>query len=137
MARYVLQPCKLREDQLVPQKGVGTVEYDWNKLQETFAPSKSRTALLNISNLRVGQYVGLVRRADASEVTNFTLMNQDRTGRVDWLLKKDPSFEKRLVSVYKVEVAERDARIEERDTTEANPFRDADRRRMVEGVARR
>ena len=139
MARYVLQPCKVREDQLVPQKDTEPVTFDWPQLCAKFASFKGqgRVALLNLGHLRVSGFLGLIRSAKEGQVTNFILLNQDRTGSIDWLMKKDPTFESRLIEVYRVEVAERDAKLLERDTTEVNPFREADKRRMVESVARR
>lgn len=110
MARFILTPCRIREDRVVPDDE--PVELDWPKLASLLAPSRSHQALMTLRRLKVDQYVGLVKQPDGSS-TNFLFQSPDHTNDIGWLLKKNPAFPKQLDVIYRVELAQLDAKIEE------------------------
>ena len=110
MARFILTPCHLREDRVVPSGD--PVELDWPKLAALLAPSRTQNALMTLRRMKVDQYVGLVKQANGG-TTNFLFQSPDRTNDIAWLLKKDPAFPTRLDVIYRCELAQLDAKIEE------------------------
>ncbi len=113
MARFVLTPCKLREDRMVPS-GAPVLTLDWAQLAAKLAPSKANIALMTLRRLRPTAFVGLLKAVPPKTgVSNFVLMNADRENKIGWLLKKQPDFPDRLVDLYLVEEALFDARMEE------------------------
>lgn len=112
MATFRLQKCHLRQDRLVPTKDE-PVSVSWEDLLNRVAPSKSRNAKLQLRTMKRGTFVGLTKSPDAKERCNFLLHNTNNTGKIDWLLKKDPSFATRLLEVYRIESFTWDSKIEE------------------------
>ena len=115
---FVLTPCKLRNDRIVPQKGAPVVSLDWKGLVLKLAASRQAGALANLRHMDKGSFVGLAREQRTGLVRNFILKNPDRSDRVDWLLERDPTFADRLVEVYRVENANWDTSVVETDTPE-------------------
>lgn len=117
MARFVLQPCHLREGTFAPIKGTTPVVLDWRGLLTALAPSGSYNAKMTLRALRPGTYVGTTKdRRDPKVLRNFVLANPDRSAQVDGVLKKDPEFEERLVDVYRVDEVVWDSVVQEFDT---------------------
>lgn len=123
MARFVLTPCHIREDRVVPDGEA--VELDWPKVAAMLAPSQSPQALTTLTRMRTNSYVGLVRQAKAHPAapvsplpTNFLFMNSDRGNEIGWLLKKQPDFAERVEKIYRVDVALFDSKIEEHSSGE-------------------
>jgi len=112
MAKFFLQPCRLREDKLVPTKEP-KVEFKWLDLVSRLAPSKSKNAQMVLRRMERGCFIGLVLNEQTKEAVNFLLLNPDRSGSVKALLRKDPSFERRLIEVFRVEDFAWDAKMEE------------------------
>ena len=108
MARFILQPYKIRADNFVPLKDGDDQELTWDELAERLAPAGTVEGLMTLRRLEPGAFVGLARHPANGQVGNFLLLNQDRSGRITWLLKKDPTFPERLVEVFRVKVAEWD-----------------------------
>ena len=117
MARFILTPCHIREDRVVPSDEA--VELDWPKLAALLAPSRSHQALMTLRRLKVDTYVGLVKQPDGG-TTNFMFQSPDHTNDIAWLLKKDPTFPTKLDVIYRVELAQLDAKIEEFSSGEPN-----------------
>ena len=112
MAKFTLTKCKLREDKFVKEAAFDSFSTDWDQLVERLAPSKTKEALMNLRQLQPGAFVGLARDKNNPEnIRNFVLLNTDRSAKLDWVLKKDPSFEDRLIEVYKVEHVQLDATV--------------------------
>lgn len=105
MASFILQRCKFREGWLVPKKGEEPERLDWSELCERLAPSGSMRARMMLRQASPNGFLGLVRQSDGS-VTNFALRNPDLSGDVRVLVKSNPSFERQLVDVYRVEKVE-------------------------------
>ena len=116
MARFVVQPCRLLLHTFVPARGAEPITLDWPKLRELLAPSRDRQALVNLRSLKVGAFAGLLKTQQPGKLTNFVFMNNDRSGRAEWLIRKDPSFEPRLHSVYRMEMVTWDDRVSEIET---------------------
>jgi hypothetical protein len=115
VASFRLQPCKLREQWLVPSKEPAFV-LSWPELCAKLAPSKDERALRALQLIQIGSYVGLVSRPPkmvAGPPSNFVLLNHDRSGNLGAVLSKDPTLGPRLVEVYRVEEVQWDARVVE------------------------
>jgi hypothetical protein len=111
-SRFVLQPCKLFAGHFVPLK-CDALELDWSGLCSLLAPSRERQALVNLRVLQSNAYVGLTKSPYDGSLKNFVFLNQDRSNKADWFLKRDPSFEQRLYEVYRVDESHWDASITE------------------------
>lgn len=109
MSRFVLQPCRVRDDYFVPTKGEAQVEVNWPELAKRLAPTKEPTALRTLLRLQVGGFVGVRKAPGHAKPTNFFLMNPDRSGKLGWILKQNPKFGEQVESVFRVEIAEYDA----------------------------
>jgi hypothetical protein len=114
VARFVLQPCKLRENRIVPVKGAECEEFTWGELVAKLAPTATVSALRTLYYVQNGAFLGLLKHPkDASKEVNFCFVAQDRTGAVTEILRRDPSFGRRLVTVYQVLEAERGSQLTE------------------------
>lgn len=103
MARFVLQPCKLRVDKLVPQKGAEPIELTWRELVAKLAPSRDVQGMKTLYHAQAGAFLGLVRdKRNPDRLVNFCYVAQDRGGSVAGILMKDASFATRLVEAYQV-----------------------------------
>jgi hypothetical protein len=103
VARFVLQPCKLRADRLVPVKGSDTIELTWRELAAKLAPSRDVQALKTLYHAQQGAYLGLVRDPrNPQKLVNFCFMAQDRGNSISPIMTRDPSFGRRLVEAYQV-----------------------------------
>jgi hypothetical protein len=123
MARFVLQPCHLREGKLAPLKGTQPLVLDWSGLVEKLAPSREARARMTLKSMQPGAYVGTVQDQNNPKIArNFVFANQDRSAHVDWILKKDPTFETRLLDVYRVDEVRWDAAVTEFDTPGIPPW---------------
>lgn len=117
MARFVLQPCHLREGKLAPNKGVAPVVFTWPELMAAVAPSQGHQAKMALRALQPGAYVGTIKDPKNSKILrNFVIVNQDRSSQLTWVLKKDPGFEERLVDVYRVDEVKWESVVQEFDT---------------------
>lgn len=114
MARFVLQPCKLRDERLVPVKGEPPITLNWRELCERLAPSREQKALQVLQLVQVNSYVGTTKNPHGTgKPANFVLMNPDRSGNLAKIMSKDATFAHRLLSVYRVDDVEWDARVTE------------------------
>jgi hypothetical protein len=121
VARFVLSPCKLRESRLVAQKGESPVTLNWPELCKLLAPSRDPQAFQVLQLLRAQAFVGLTKHPRGNGVTNFVLLNADRSGDLKQILKRDPTFGDRLESVYRVEEARWDASVKEASGLSSRP----------------
>lgn len=119
MASFKIQPCKLRAGWLVPTKDPPLV-LNWRELCARLAPSRDLRALQTLQLVQLGSYVGLVIGPNGAR-TNFVLTNTDRSGNLGVVLTRDPSFESRLVEVYRVEAVKWDARVTEHGLVKGVP----------------
>lgn len=123
MAQFTLQPCHLREGKFAPIKGATPKVFNWTELVETLAPSKDPRARMTLRRMQPGAYIGTAKdRLDAKVVRNFLLVNQDRSPQLEWVLKKDPGFEDRILSVYRVDEVKWESVVHEFDTPGRSPW---------------
>jgi len=100
-ASFTLQPNHLRLDRFADDKNTEPETIAWDELCSRLAPPPMQISELTLRSLRAGGYVGLLRNK-AGKLENFYFANQDRSGRIAWLLKKEPQFPKQLQKVYRV-----------------------------------
>jgi hypothetical protein len=133
VAKFVLHPHKLRADKFVPVKDAEELTLDWPKLKALLAPSGEFPALRNLRNMQVSGFVGTMKDANVpGKVNNFFFLNVDRSANVAWLLKRDPTFEKRLLSAYWVREAAWDSKMEEHATPHPDLTKESIRPRVAE-----
>jgi hypothetical protein len=120
-SKFVLVPAKLEANRIVPLEGAEKLTLTLKEMFARFAPSGERVAKEKIVGLRPGCYFGLMRdEQDPAKVRNFTVFNPSRDNKVDWLLRKMPSFPTRVVELYEVETAQLDAEISNVRSDEKN-----------------
>ena len=123
LAKFVLHPCHLREDRFAPIKGAVAVTMNWAELVTTLAPSQELDAKMTLRSVSPGSYVGITKdRTDSKKIRNFVILNPDRSAKLDWLLKKDPSFENRLLQVFRVDEVVWESVVQEFDTPGQLPW---------------
>lgn len=120
-ARFVIQPCKLREDRLTPVKGSEPLTLSWKELAKKLAPSANAQALRTLYYVQTGAYVGLLKHPATGQPVNFCFVAQDRSGNVAEVLRRDPSFAHRLIEVFLVKEADRGVRLSEPEGTVNHP----------------
>lgn len=91
----------------------GPLEFSWDDLVRRLAPSKSTRAKQQLRSVRTGAFIGVTENAQTKEKCNFVLLNTNRTGKIDWLLKQDPTFPRRLVEVFRVDAVSWDDKLQE------------------------
>lgn len=129
MARFVLTPCRIRADHVVPDGE--PLELDWPQVAALLAPSRSYEALMTLRRMSTNAYVGLKMRPLPTGVyvplerkeavnaerkklpVNFLFQSPNRGNEIGWLLKRSPSFVEDVISVYRVDIALFDAKVEE------------------------
>jgi len=107
----VLQPCRVRSDVLVPQKGVPPLTLDWTGLTELLlshhSPERAASvgAAGHLSRLKVGSFVGRVvpREAAPSARALFVYSNVGGGGDLQAALALDTTFAERIQEAYRVE----------------------------------
>jgi len=99
--KFVFKSCRVREDRVISEGDEAV--FDIPSLLKKFAPERARRDLIQLRALRVGQYIGIVRGSQSGKPITFFLWNNDRTNRIAWVLKKDPTFPERLIEIYRVE----------------------------------
>lgn len=114
MARFVLMPCRIREDRMVPDAEEPKV-LDWAQVSLLLAPSRSPSALMTLRRMRVNSYVGLLKQPSGA-ITNFLFQNDDKSNDLSWLLKRNPALASQLQALYRVDEATFDSRVEELST---------------------
>lgn len=116
MARFVLTPCRVREDRMVPDGEA--VVLGWSEVAALLAPSRSQSALMTLRRMKPLSYVGLVKNPTTAAVTNFLVQNDDKSNSLKMLLKFNPAIVTQLVSLYRVDEVSLDAKVEEISTGE-------------------
>lgn len=101
MASFRITPCKLREGWLVPQKGEPQKQVTWAELCELAAPSGSLVAKQNLRKCAAQSAFVLLLRHQTGAIVNAIVRNPDLSGDVRGLLKRDPTFETRLVGAFR------------------------------------
>lgn len=112
MPSFLLQPCKLREDRVVRQRGVDPVVMSGQEVIARFLlDMRVPQDQFAFRKLAPASYIGLAKSALNGRPVRFYLRNDDLSGDVSWILKRDPTFASRLLEVWLVERAEWDSRV--------------------------
>jgi len=111
MAKFVLVPCRIRQDRLVPSDEPETLT--WKELEARLAPSGTMEARMTLRGIRPGAYIGLMKDPMGGSPKTFFLMNQDRSGKISWLVRKQANISEMISEVYRVESVAWDAKYEE------------------------
>jgi hypothetical protein len=115
VSHFVLKPARLLQTRLVTSKTDPAFELDFKQLVQRFVSPNAINERLKLLNLRHGMFLGLSRsKLRPGGKCIFVLFNIDRGGNIDFVLKRDPSFEQRLLESYFVESAEYDAKLSEK-----------------------
>jgi hypothetical protein len=109
MSRFVLKPCRLRDGKLVPEKESESITMTWRELVSKLAPSNRVEALKTLQYLQRGAFVGLLDRGGNMPPSNFCFVAQDRSGNISEVIRRNPSFSRKLKEVYQVVELERDS----------------------------
>lgn len=118
MPRFVLQPCRVREDRIVPRGE--PVEWTLRELLDNITRDPADRRHLR-SVVSPGVFVGVCKKSKPPSEAHFSLVSPDRTNNIEWLLRKDPSFADRVLSVYRVVEADWGTSFEEVDTLAKRP----------------
>ena len=114
MSKFVLKPARLLQTRLVTSKTDPEFSLDFKAMVKRFVPPNAAFERTKLLNLKHGMFIGLSRsQRRPGEKCIFVLANLDRGGDIAFVLRKDPSFENRLIEAYFVESAEYDAKVTE------------------------
>lgn len=118
MSRFVLQPARILLTRLAPDPSKEVEEKTFEQMFVELA-QKNRLEGAKLGLLKQGSYVGTCwsARSPGTKIV-FVLLTAGGNGNIDFVLKADPSFPQRLISVYRVESAEYDAKVSEGETPE-------------------
>ena len=112
MAKFVMLPCKVREDRIVPQKGAAPVEMTGLQVIERFLLDVRQPAdLYAFRSLAPESFIGLATSALNGRPVRFYIRNTDLSGDISWVLKRSPTFADRLLEVWKIDQAEWDSKV--------------------------
>lgn len=103
MRSLLLRPCKLRDDKFVPVKGAETEWFEWPRLVEVLAPSRSKRAITVLLEARRGSFLGVIRKPGSEVLFNFMILPQYEQNNARFLLDTNSNFPQELIKVYSVE----------------------------------
>lgn len=112
VARFVLQPCKIRENRVVPS-GEENVVLGLAEFVKKFTITGERQERGKMRAARVGAFIGVCTGSRTKEPTLFVIWREDRFADIKFLLRKDPTFPDRCHAIFKVIEADWGSRIEE------------------------
>jgi len=112
MSRFVLQPCRIREDRVVPTKDEPVV-LDAKELITKFAPNRVPKEKLAVRMARLGSFLGLCKGSRSGRTVPFIIWNPDRSNKIRWLLKQDEAFPDRLLEIYRLQEVDWGSSVEE------------------------
>lgn len=102
--KFVLQPCKVREDRFVELE-VEPLVLTASELVERFAPDRDYTELMKLRSMRPGGFLGRIRGGRTGHPVVFVFMRDDRRNSVAQFLKRDPTLMGRVLEVFRVDEA--------------------------------
>lgn len=113
MARFVLQPCVIRHDRIVPLKGREPEVWDWARLQRelTTEPAggigasaiRRKQQLGKLRLLQPRLFVGIATSARSLRPTTFLLRLADGRNNVEAWTSRDPGWAERIQTIYRVD----------------------------------
>lgn len=112
MPKFELVPCKIREDRVVRKKGAESVAFTGPELMRKFLLDPgNRIDLVLFRSLVPESYIGLSKSSRNGRPVRFYLRNDDLTGDLSWVLKRDPTFADRVLEVWLIDRSEWDSRV--------------------------
>jgi hypothetical protein len=126
LARFVLQPAKVRDDWIVVDRTAEPIELDWPKLRQLLAPHGTVEGVATLRRMKPRAFIGLKRASPAFQqqgikVTNFMFMDSFGQGNLRWLIKQQPTFPDQIESVYRIEVVQWDERLVDLGVSKGRP----------------
>jgi hypothetical protein len=113
VASFLLTPCKIREGWLVPQKDTAQLTLEWPALCALLAPSGTVQAKASLRKGAAPSAYAVLLSHPSGFVSNVLLRNADLSGDIRGVLKRDPSFESRVVGAFRFEQVSWDAGVVE------------------------
>lgn len=102
MANFTVTTCRFRDGWLVPFRGSETLELDWAALIQRVAPGAPAEVLRPLRMLVPNTFV--VRRLlPTGRRISVIVRNQNMSGDVREMAKKDPDFAASVEAVYRVD----------------------------------
>jgi hypothetical protein len=135
VSRFVLRPCKIREDRVVVTEKDPLV-LNARELVTKFSPRRLQRELMALKNARLNSFIGLCKGSRSGQTVPFIIWNQDRSNKIRWLLKRDAAFPDRLLEIYRLEEIDWGSRFDEPVSGEVDRIpgnRARPRARMTEG----
>lgn len=91
------------QTRLVDDKTSEPLELTFDQLVKKLVPNLDVNEAIKLGHLKPGSFVGLVQGSRTPErVVIFVLHNEDQTGELGFVLKRDPTFETRLIQAWRV-----------------------------------
>ena len=112
VARFELQPCKIRENRVVPN-GEDNVVLDLAEFVKKFTITGQPAERGKMRAARVGAFIGVCTGSRSGQPTLFVIWREDRFGDINFLLRKDQTFPDRCHAIFKVVEADWGSRVEE------------------------
>jgi hypothetical protein len=110
--RFELQPCKIREDRVVPS-GEENVVFTMPEFVKNFSVTGMRDERVKLRQARIGAFIGVCTGSRSKQPTLFVIWRNDRDNVIDYLLKRDRSFPERCQTIFKVVDADWGSRVTE------------------------
>lgn len=122
MSFFVLKPARLIQNTFDVTPDQAALELDFRGVcRMLVSQSMSLVERQKLLHLRPRAYVGRAKsKQSPGEIFIFVLYNWDRTGNIDYILAKDPSFAERIIDVFRVEEAQYDSKVAEQQATPAS-----------------
>ena len=116
LSRFELQPCKIREDRVVPS-GEENLVFDLAEFVKAFSITGNiHVDRAKIRQTRVGGYIGVCTGSRSKRDTLFVIWRPDRGNGIDFLLRLDRTFPERCKVIFKVIEADWGSRVIEPDS---------------------
>jgi hypothetical protein len=115
MAKFVLQPCEIRDFKICIRKDLENLELDWQGLLNQFQLA-GQESKKNLQRVKVGVYVGLCRgRMTGKPVCFVWELRPDaiQTRDIEYMTKVYPDIQHKILTIFRVEVAQWDAQFTE------------------------
>lgn len=103
--RFVLQPCRIREEKIVATKDDPLV-LEVTDLFKTLVPSGLREERSLIRGARIGTYLGRCKGSVTGKDVLLVIYNNDGTNVIEWVLKRDPTLPDRVTSLFRLDAAD-------------------------------
>lgn len=110
--RFELQPCKIREDRVVPT-GEESLVFTMPEFVKNFTVTGQRDERVKMRQARTGAFIGVCDGSRTKQPTLFVIFRNDRANAIDFLLKRDRSFPERCKTIFRVVEADWGSRVTE------------------------